>query len=350
MASLKEIAREAGCAPSTVSRVLNGYDEGFSARPELRERILAAIKRTGYKPNPILRTMRAKKTWMVAVFAPPDYCAGVLSRARNRFLEGIHAAGYAEVVKYVERPDPSLYQPDFPVDAVLAFDVRCPALMAGAENCGMTYLVVNGLSGEKGVSLMVDEEHGMRLLVDHLVSLGHRRIAYINETRDPADPSPPHYSEAERMQALVRRLAHHGLEPLPGYDDQRSSPRDLLAQAVRNHGATAVICYDDRKVIDVAYHAWELGIAVPGQVSLAGFNNEHVLSRLTPPVTVVATPADQLGLEAARILLAMLEGDTSFCGKTYRYPGDLVVRQSTARPAGSPLPESRKRKPRSAQP
>ena len=98
---LKRIAEEAGCSPSTVSRVLNGCRKGFSVRKDLEERIRAIAAASHYQPNPFLRIMRAKDSRLIAIFDPVHDLSPILGQAKTAFISSIRQKGFLETGKYV---------------------------------------------------------------------------------------------------------------------------------------------------------------------------------------------------------------------------------------------------------
>lgn len=330
MGSLNKMAQELGCSASTISRVLNGYTHGFSVRPELQERILETAKRSGYKPNPFWRTMRAKRTNLVAMLDTPYN--NRLEDAENgkmRFIETIRKAGLTESLKYVERDSPEDHKVAFPVDAALLFDIGDKSCLNYFESEKVPYAVINGLCGPNGVSLLVDEMNGMKLLLEHLLSLGHRRIAYANSTY--TGYLTVHYSETLRERHYLELLASHGLSPLPEHWNKQISPRDFVERALDN-GATAVVCYHHEKAMEIMHAAWELGIPLPERLSVVCFNNDKTMASFIPPITCVSAPLMEMGIAAADKLLKILDGSLCPSGQTYKFSGRLIVRKSAAKP------------------
>lgn len=326
------IAREAGCSVSTVSRVLNGCRTGFSVRRELEERIQTLAREFDYKPNPYLRSMRAKKTRIVAVFDPLYHHPGVVSQAKVDFIDEIHRHGYTEAAKYVDLNAPESYRVDFPMDAALLFDVCDGECLNFCENNHTPYVVVNGICRAHGVSILVDEAADVRLLVDHLTGCGHRKIAYFTGHFD-AHHIPQHYSCAERQKYYLEELSRRGLAPVPEYWNEQIDPETFLRKCVIGEGATAVISYDHRKTAALMNAAWRLGIAIPERLSIVCFNDEFPLEVMNPPVTCVATPGRAMGELAVKLMLGLLDGSLTPEGQTHKVAGSLVLRQSVAAPA-----------------
>ena len=121
---LQSIAEQAGCSPSTVSRVLNGCKKGFSVKRELEERILAIANSLDYHPNPFLRVMRANDSKIIAIFDPATNSSETLHKAKAAFIGRIRQAGYLDTGKYVSLYNQESYTLPFPVAAALLFAYR----------------------------------------------------------------------------------------------------------------------------------------------------------------------------------------------------------------------------------
>jgi LacI family transcriptional regulator len=169
--SLKELARTLGVSASTISRVLNGYENGFSVKPEVREKIMKAVEETGYRANPFIRSLRAKKTMMVAWL---DYKqgdrgdSGVDEEALRSMVTSLSTEGYAVSCNFLSEEEPDQYFPQWPVDGVAIADVVDPEHLTRLSAEGIPYVVVNGVAGPGGCNVMVDEGQCSRLLLNYL--------------------------------------------------------------------------------------------------------------------------------------------------------------------------------------
>ncbi len=330
--NLSLIAQRAGCSVSTVSRVLNGYREGFSARPELQERIKEAARQLDYKPNIFWRTMRAKRTKMIAIMSFP-YRNWEMSDGAIAFIDEIRKAGYSEAIKYVKHDRREDFKIDFPVDAALFSDIFDLSFLDVIERESIPYVVVNGVSGPHGASLMIDEREGAEALLGHLVSLGHRSIAYANNI--DANPLQRHHSVEERERFYLEGLRSRGLKPLPNHWSHEIPSDEFLKEALEA-GATAIVCYHHLRAVEIAHSAWKAGVRIPEQLSLACFNDDWSIQLSNPPLTCISFPRDEINVKAAGLLLSALSGGAPLTGQTLRFPGSLTARESTAAPRRNP--------------
>lgn len=324
--TINSIASEVGCSASTVSRVLGGRKEGFSVRPELEARIFDTARRYDYRPNPFVRALRAKKTKLIAVMSIP-YKNLELVEGNIDFIEEIRKAGYSEAVRYVRHDKREDFKLDFPVDAALFTDIVDLSFLDGVERDLTPYVVVNGACGPHGASILIDEKVGVELLLEHLTGLGHRRIAYANNSFP--DTLARHYSILDRERFYLEGLRARGLSPMPNHWRLDMPDREFLKEAL-DAGASAIVCYHHAKAIEIMHEAWLMGVKVPERLSIACFNDDKILDKLNPPVTSVSFPRSEMCLKAAELILSALSGEKPLSGELARYAGKLVPRMSTA--------------------
>ena len=171
------------------------------------------------------------------------------------------------------------------------------------------------------------EVSGTRQVLQHLISLGHKRIAYANN----GPQWNTHPSVSIRHQTYLAVLPEHGLRPMPLHDAATDAPAHDFVRRVAEAGATAILAYHHFNAVYVMQAAAQLGISIPGQMSLACFNDEYPLQFLHPQVTAVAMPAADAGKIAAETLMAQM-GKHVREGKTFVLKPTLMVRESTIAP------------------
>jgi len=326
--NMREIARQLGVSSSTVSRVLNGYTEGFSVRPDVRERILALVKQSGYKPNPFVRSVWAKKSMLVAFL---DYrqkwegTSGTYEYAMVAMSTLLAGEGYHVSTNLMTEEEPEQYLPQWPVDGIAIPDVTDPSRLARIEKVGIPYVVVNGVCGPHGSAVIVDEPQCCDLLYSHLYDLGHRRIAYYNV--QATLKSRNHYSVAQRHAAYLAFLKRHRLKPLAGHDDYTLEPAAFIRLA-RQEKATMIVAYGHFQALKLMRAAYDQHVTIPAQIGLACFNDLYPMQFLNPPVTCVAIPTEAMGRLAAELLLRQMRDGQPGHGETHVLKGSLTVRDS----------------------
>jgi DNA-binding LacI/PurR family transcriptional regulator len=315
-----DVARRAGVSQSTVSLVLSGKGRGrISARTE--EAVRAAAVELGYRPNVAARTLRTGVARTVGLVVPD-----ITNPFFGPMLRGAQAAamraGYTVMLVDIARDRTWEAQS---VEALLAGPSDGLLLFAAALPPGETRpaIAIERLPGELPV-VRLDVDDGIGQAVDHLLGLGHRRIAHL-----AAAFEAPTFELREA--GIRRRLAAAGLDDPPTVHARITIPHAAeAARELLESGATAVLCDDDVLAAGVYVAARERGIRVPRDVSVVGFDDLAFAIALDPPLTTVAADAEQLGAVAFDALAAALAGDEPPADQVL--PVRLVVRGSTAPP------------------
>lgn len=330
--TLRDVADRSGVAVSTVSRVLNNQKEGFSVRDETRERVLAAAKELNYRPDPILRSMRAKRTNLIAILGLSDFGTSVLGsteQALNAMMNSLLEKGY-QLCTLPRTLNDDLYQPPrWRVDGAVVIDCLDPARLEALDASGTPYVSLNGTAGANGISVGVDDESGTREALHHLMVLGHRRIAFVM----PDEHVKPHPSIRARFDAYRSALHQWGIEPLTTELPSPRRPLDVVSEEVVRRGATAMLVYHHVMTVKLLRAARVAGLSVPQDVSLVCFNDNFPASDLVPSLTAMALPSEEMGRTAARLLVERLEGRRPTVSEVL-LTERLVIRESTAPPKG----------------
>jgi LacI family transcriptional regulator len=318
-ATINDVAREAAVSPATVSRVLTGT-KAVSA--DLERRVRAAVERLGYRPNPAAQGLLRGATHTIGMVVPDlgnPYFAEVLKGVTTAaeaadFRTLVSDTGENPEAEYAAALELSrwtdgvvLCSPRMPDGDLSALSGRTPRLVC-----------VNRLGGGRAVpAVVVDFEAGVASLCRHLRELGHRRVAYLR--------GPPHaWSERARQRAL-------GTAAGPGFDVVQvpcgSGDMDgyRAADAALATRATAVLAFSDHVALGVLARLDELGVGVPDEVSLTGFDDTSLSRLVTPRLTTVRVRKQDLGRRAWELLTAPGHDVVTIAP-------ELVVRASTAPP------------------
>jgi DNA-binding LacI/PurR family transcriptional regulator len=177
---------------------------------------------------------------------------------------------------------------------------------------------------------MTDERANTNRLMEYLVGLGHRRIGYMNHSKTPM----LHYSDRDREAGYVKFCQKNDLPVIDGHAQHAKPSADTFDLLTRQK-ITALITYDDSVAREALYHAWRRGLQVPRDLSIVTFNDARELNFTTPPLTTLAIPAEKMGTEAARIIMAKVADPDYARGKTVKFAGELVERESAAPRAGN---------------
>jgi LacI family transcriptional regulator len=333
--TLARVAKLAGVAESTASRVLNGYTRGFRVRPEVRQRVLRAAADLNYKPNPMVRSISAKRTNLVAIVG---WASDGVNRTAVQEAVRLLMAGGKHVCTTFLQPDANGHDlPSWRVDGALVVRARVEKDLEELEGQQLPYVSINGLTGPGGDSVTFNEADGMGQAIDHLVSLGHTRIAYGYVRRERhGGPGTPHAAVATRRTAYLEHLERHGLTPLAGYDHDDIDYIDFVRTYLANDRASAVVAYDDSTALFIIQSLDQLGLRVPDDLSVVAFNDELPARMATPPLTTVSIPAAEAGRRAAELLLERLASEEPVATRHVVLKETLVVRRSSSEPNPNP--------------
>lgn len=327
-----DVARRAGVSRTTVSRVLNNYTENFSVRSEVRERIWEAAKELNYRPDALAQMLRReKKTGLVGWFGamyPVVFSATVLDALAERLSQ----EGLLVSPSYVGPRHEAIRLPWMRLDAAVLSGIRTSEEAAELEDVGLPYVCVNCVGGPHGSSVEFEDAEGMRLACEHLLALGHRRIAY---GVPPKEIMGAHSSVSARECAYRKMMAGEGLEARIVEIPQDDRCDERLLREVRERGVTAVVTYSGHTAILAMSALQRAGVRIPEEVSLVAFNDEYPLPYLEPSVTVVSLSGAEAGHAAADLVLAHL-AEPMLAPQRTILPEVLLVRGSTGPVAGGP--------------
>ncbi|MBL8596722.1 MAG: LacI family DNA-binding transcriptional regulator [Devosia sp.] len=339
-ATLMEVARIAGVSTATVARVLK--NQGYVSA-KAREQIEAAVKATGYRPNAMARNLRQQRSYTIghvvsAVTANPFFVNVAHGAEDEAFARGFSTLlfnhnGSAEreragIERFIEQR----------VDAVLfttAIEVSDVALLLKER---IPVVQVERRVTADAPSVTVDNEVGALEAMAYLIELGHRRIAFIGGTPMVDD----RLVEAERENAYRIGLFNAGLSWRDEYVGHGAyySPEDgtgrdgyrhtkAFLSLPRDKRPTAIFATCDILAASALQAINEMGLRVPGDISIIGFD-DTLAQNLAPPLTTVAQPMQELGRRAFGMALSMIEGDRS--PVPVRLPSRLVIRHSVGPP------------------
>jgi DNA-binding LacI/PurR family transcriptional regulator len=305
MVTVHDVARLSGVSIATVSRTLR---EPQVVSAETRERVQAAIDALGYRPNRAARSLRRGRTGVVALVVPDienPYFAALTKGAQA----AARAQGYGlVVVDTAEQADveaEELTALRSQVDGVILASSRLEddALLAVVQ--AVPSVLINRDLGERAPltpSVTIDERAGVRAAVDHLRGLGHRRLLYVGGPERS-------WSQGRRLAGIREAVAEAEdtvLVELNGTEPTSAGGRRAAA-AVREDGATGVIAYNDVVALGLLAGWAELGVGVPGDISVIGFDNTYVAELSTPGLTSVGVDLRDMGGSAVDLLLARVD-------------------------------------------
>lgn len=329
---LRDVAKVAGVSTATVSRAINNPD---LVSPELRERIAATIEQLGWVPDGAAKALATRRSYAIgAVF--PTLATGDFARATAAVQKELQGLGYtlllacseydaeqelAQVKKFAERGVDGL---------ILVGRAHHRDLHRFLDKQKVPHVfsfVHDGLDG--GVCIGPDNRKAMMGLTDSLVELGHRTIAVLAQSTENNDRA------AARLAGIRDALATHGLAVRPQHmavgrwtiEEGRALFRQVWETSPR---PTAVICGNAHLAVGAMIEALAQGIPVPGQVSIVSYDDIDIMSHLPVPVTALRVPSDEVGRNAARCVVGMVEGRA--VPVQFEHVPELIVRASSGPP------------------
>jgi LacI family transcriptional regulator len=334
--TLTDVARAAGVHFSTVSRVMNPATR-HKVSDEVAKRILAEAKRIGYRTNQAASTLRTRRSNIVGVVLP-DITNAVFPPILLGIEEGLRKEGYLAIVVNVGF---ALKEYRFVIERLLRQQVDGLIIAAARrqdpmiKHCvqqGLPVVAVNR-SEETGLASSVanDEMAGMRLAVEHLVKLGHKRIAHV---AGPETISTGHLRRLGFLWAVEEmKLAGDRCQVVEGAAYSREAGRQACLElfALPGKRATAVVAGNDLLALGCYDALRELGLSCPADVSIIGHNDMPLIDMLAPPLTSLRIQHREMGRQAARLLLNHLQQPDMAPVRITLAP-ELMVRKSTASP------------------
>jgi DNA-binding LacI/PurR family transcriptional regulator len=333
--TIRHVAERAGVGVGTVSRVLNG---SANVRGTTRERVLQAIEELDYRPSHAARQLATSKTFTLGVLLPfltRSFFVEVL-----RGIEQITAGTpYHLVIYNAETPERrAYYLEEMPflgrVDGLLIISLplydQDVARLAAAElpvvQVDEYHPAVPGIQGNNVA--------GGRMLVRHLLRLGHRRIAYICD-------EPDNRTNGERLCGYRHAVEEWGVPLRPEYvrgsgEYGRAAAIRLTCDLLREpEPPTAIFAMSDVMAMGALEAAQSAGVPVPGRLSVAGYDDMDLASYLG--LTTVRQPMSEMGRQGIELLLGILSGDVTELVQR-QFPIELIVRGTTGPPPQLPKP------------
>jgi LacI family transcriptional regulator len=325
--TISDIARKAEVSASTVSRVLSGMAKVSEAK---REAVLNAVSELNYQPNVFARGLASGRSMTIGVltqnFGSPFYDAII-----QGVVQGLNQTGYFPIFADGQ------WQLDIELVAIRAMVRRqidglivLGGFLATDEIVQLTgeiplVMVARRTPSSERNCVCVSNTEASYLATQHLIELGHRRIAHICGQFDHPDAQ-------DRQQGYLKALEDAGIELAPELiiegNFRRQSGVLAVEMLLSNRSSfSAILAANDQMAYGARLALFRRGIRVPEDLSLVGFDDEPAAAFMIPPLTTVRQPAVEMGREAARIMLARLKGASI---SPANLKAQLVVRESTA--------------------
>jgi LacI family transcriptional regulator len=340
--TLVDIAALANVAPMTVSRVING--SGYVSL-QMREKVQRVIDKLEYHPNALARGLKSQRSRVIGILVP-DILNPFAAELAGSIQDAVLARGYTAFLATTEQSTKREHAAlsaffDHRVAGIAVATVETAAGNEALERFtrrGMPIVVVGRNAAPVGVDrVTADHWKGAYDAVEHLISLGHRRIAYIGG-------SPRTAGRLRRFHGFLEAMRAHGLgvpeelivgpnhESGPGYSKQADGYEAMKRLLSLPHPPTAVFARNDFTALGAMSAARDSGVSIPGDIAIVGFDNVPQSEFTAPPLTTVSQPTAQQGREAAAMLLERIESRSDHAPREVCLECELIVRGSTVKP------------------
>jgi DNA-binding LacI/PurR family transcriptional regulator len=342
--TMRDVAAQSGFSPATVSIVLNNAPLARYIAPATKNRIEEVARKLGYRPNAMARFLRSKRTHSVGVLffdITDPFCTLVMRGIENTLYQASYVSIFADAhnlrnrfERYLEMLLERHVEALIVVANWLFVDIQLlgdlskrniPAATIGWE-----------LPGDTISSVMVDNEAGARLALEHLYQLGHRKIAFIRGPKMLIDSAPrwrgiQKFAQSAGLEidpALIQQLPE-SLDPNSSFESGFRFAEELLQ---RKKKFTAMMTFDDLTAFGAIRALTKAGIKVPEQCSVTGFDDVALSSLSAPSLTTVRQPMEAMGELAVNIVM---EGINASLEKrewnivSHKMTPELVIREST---------------------
>jgi LacI family transcriptional regulator len=332
--TITDVAAHAQVSTTAVSKVLRN---AYGVSPAMRDRVKAAIDELGYRPHAAARAMRGR-TFTIGVQLPdirnpffPDIVDGLMEQVADTGYQVIIVQSGSSLKAETRAIDALV---DRQVDGILMVAPLSPKARLEEVAEGMPTVVL-GRHERSAVydSVLDDDDAGAELVVEHLITLGHRRIAHIAH-KDEGGRGPTASLQTIRAETYQRVMRDHGLADeiaiaATAYSEEGGyeGARRLLATSPR---PTAIFAGADLAAFGALAAVHETGLAVPADISVAGYDNTHVAALANVSLTSVDQDGATMGRTVGRLLLERIEGRTA--SVRFSVTPALVPRRSTGPP------------------
>jgi DNA-binding LacI/PurR family transcriptional regulator len=327
--TLRSVAEDVGLTASTVSAVLNNSSASRSVPERTKNRILAAARDLNYRPNFLARSLRVRRTYTIGAILAEigDAYASVVISGMERYLREQNFF----FLTVAHRHDKNLlatYSTMLLERGVEGFITVDTSL---TERPPLPTVAVAGHRRIEGVTnIVLDHRRAASLALQHLVDLGHEKIAFMKGSTARADSDDRWNAICEVAPELGIRMRPELIVQLEGDDPTPNLGYPFAKQLLaRKQPFTALFAYNDISAIGSIRAFLEAGLRVPDDLSVVGFDDIQNSAYISPPLTTVRQPMQKMGGIAASALLDRIEGRMKYVAEIAIEP-ELVVRRSSA--------------------
>lgn len=332
--TLRDLAEHLDINTSTVSRALSEKSSEMIS-PDVVKRVRKAAHEMGYKQNAAAYALKMGSTKTIGIIIPD-----LMNPVFSLIIRGIHSVldqyGYTALLAYSQNSEGTAHNEverliSRGVDGIIyAAAFRKDSVVELCKSQGVPLVLVNRVVDQGDVdTVKVDDSLGIKMAVDHLLELGHRKIGFI------AGPNEISVSYI-RLRAFTRTMAEHDLEVEPHRIVEAHALSEVAGEQAmsvflgQNPDATAIIASNDLIALGCFTALKQFGYTCPKRLSIIGFNNMPYLDWFATPLTTVSIPHFQMGERAADLLLKRIKSENLDYNEEVLLKPKLVIRGSTA--------------------
>jgi LacI family transcriptional regulator len=327
--TMKDVAARAGVSQTTVSFVVNNAETAASIPLETKQRIENAIAELSYRPNPTAKALRTNSSRLLGFIsdkiATTPFAGHTIKGAQDAAWEKKHLLMLVNTDGHEDIEREALeHLIDRQVDGIIYAAMYTREVKGLPESlCSVPSILVNCFSKELNLPYLIPDEHyGAKLATQHLLSKGHTRIAFINGAKD-------YYATEVRLGGYQEALREVGLDIQPeivlnGNWWPNSGYEHALTLLGRKPRPSAIFCGNDRMALGALQAVTKLGLSVPTDVALIGYDGELITKQVVPPLTTVTLPHFEMGKTAVEFLTGVSKKPLES-----KIKGRLIEREST---------------------
>ncbi|MFP7298880.1 LacI family DNA-binding transcriptional regulator [Neobacillus niacini] len=323
MVNLKDVAKRAGVSVSTASYSLNG---STLISDDTKQKVLDAAREIGYRPNGLAKNLKKQKTNIIGLFL-----SGFTGPFFTEMMEGIQdvvmSKGY-ELVVYASSERHRLLVEGYVDGAIiLNYHMEDRLLECLASEKSPIIMLDRELEGPYIKNVLLPNEKGAAMMVNYMIAKGHKRIGFIAGSAES-------YDGETRLKGFMNELENHHISfskqdllranftESSGFDQMKS-----YLERMGNNLPTAMVCANDEMAMGAIRAVQEIGLKVPEDIAIVGFDDIYSSQNFNPPLTTIRVPRKQWGTIAAQSLLAMLDNQ-------YEYEPEPVLVELISRSSG----------------
>ena len=345
--TLHDVAKKAGVAVSTVSGILNNRSDSWCSQ-QTRERVLAAAQTLNYRPNLMARALRLSR-FEAATLVVPDLTSPLFALVARSIQRAMEQVGYELLIEDTEESldrekkvlnDAASHNTD---GLIFVPSGDLSQIAARLHEISRNFPVVlfgPAMPGTRIDTVEADFAKSQREAIDHLVTLGHRSIGYVDSLFERFDGSHRVAIFREQLREAGMVLDEKNLiRCRHNAADVRVATARWASETKPGERATAFLCTNDLTALGSIRGFLDVGLTVPEDVSVVGFDDIPLASYLPHPLTTMAQPVAQMGAAASRTLIDRIVGKMQGPATHQVFDASLVMRETTAPPA---VPDARR--------